>query len=79
MEPHIDPHGLPPVSLSAPGLAALGIQVPEDRTDEAFKSNELEGTVLDVLHATRSWIQLCTFGFAVACIVIGAVEALLGK
>jgi hypothetical protein len=34
---------------------------------------------LEVLRATRSWVQLGTFGFAVMCIVIGAVEALFGK
>jgi hypothetical protein len=39
----------------------------------------LEGTWPDLLHATRSWLQYGTVGFAVLCIVIGAVEALLGR
>jgi hypothetical protein len=34
---------------------------------------------LSVIHATRTWIQYGVFGFAVFCIVIGAVEALFGR
>ena len=35
--------------------------------------------VLAVSRATRSWVQYGALGFAVLCILIGAVEALLGK
>ncbi len=32
-----------------------------------------------VIHLTRTWVQYGIFGFAVLCIVIGAVEALFGR
>jgi len=32
-----------------------------------------------VVHLTRTWVQYGIFGFAVLCIVIGAVEALFGR
>jgi hypothetical protein len=32
-----------------------------------------------VFHLTRTWVQYGIFGFAVLCIVIGAVEALFGR
>jgi hypothetical protein len=31
------------------------------------------------MRATRIWIQYGVFGFAVMCIVVGAVESLFGK
>jgi hypothetical protein len=34
---------------------------------------------LSVIHATRTWLQYGVFGFAVFFIVVGAVEALLGR
>jgi len=34
---------------------------------------------LSVIHATRAWIQYGVFGFAVFCIIVGAVEALFGR
>jgi len=37
-----------------------------------------EDAGIQIIRATRSWIQYGTVGFAVMCIVIGAVEALLG-
>jgi len=38
-----------------------------------------EDAGIQIIRATRSWIQYGTVGFAVFCIVIGAVEALLGR
>jgi hypothetical protein len=38
-----------------------------------------DDTGLQIVRATRSWIQYGTVGFAVFCIIIGAVEALLGR
>jgi hypothetical protein len=32
-----------------------------------------------VVHLTRTWVQYGIFGFAVLCIVIGAVEAMFGR
>jgi len=34
---------------------------------------------IEVVHLTRTWVQYGIFGFAVLCIVIGAVEALFGR
>ena len=34
---------------------------------------------LTVVRATRLWVQYGIFGFAVFCIVIGAVESLFGQ
>ena len=34
---------------------------------------------IGVVHLTRTWVQYGIFGFAVLCIVIGAVEALFGR
>jgi hypothetical protein len=38
-----------------------------------------DDTHIQIIRATRSWIQYGTVGFAVICIVIGAVEALFGR
>ena len=38
-----------------------------------------EDTGILIVRATRSWIQYGTVGFAVFCILVGAVEALLGR
>ena len=34
---------------------------------------------LTVVRATRIWIQYGVFGFAVFCILVGAVESLFGR
>jgi hypothetical protein len=34
---------------------------------------------VEVIHLTRTWVQYGILGFAVLCIVIGAVEALFGR
>jgi hypothetical protein len=39
----------------------------------------LDATGIPILRATRTWIQYGTVGFAVACILIGAIEGLLGR
>jgi hypothetical protein len=38
-----------------------------------------DGSGVEIVRATRSWIQYGTVAFAVICIVIGAVEALFGR
>jgi hypothetical protein len=38
-----------------------------------------DGSGVEIARATRSWIQYGTVMFAVMCIVIGAVEGLLGR
>jgi|HubBroStandDraft_6_1064221.scaffolds.fasta_scaffold1158645_2 hypothetical protein len=39
----------------------------------------LDGTGIPILRATRTWIQYGTVGFAVICILVGAIEGLLGR
>jgi hypothetical protein len=36
-------------------------------------------TGIPILRATRTWIQYGTVGFAVICILVGAIEGLLGR
>jgi hypothetical protein len=38
-----------------------------------------DGSGIEIVRATRSWIQYGTVAFAVICIIIGAVEALFGR
>jgi len=45
---------------------------------EAAGKNEPNAYAM-VVHLTRSWVHAGIFGFAVLCIVIGAVEALFGR
>ena len=45
---------------------------------EEYRPNWLDDGV-NVLRATRGWIQYGTVGFAILCIVVGAVEALFGR
>jgi hypothetical protein len=42
-------------------------------------SGGLNDTGTQIIRATRSWIQYGTVGFAVICIIIGAVKGLLGR
>jgi hypothetical protein len=55
----------------------------QNQVDESVSAQEsaywLDETGIPILRATRSWIQYGTVGFAVICIVIGAVEALFGR
>jgi hypothetical protein len=39
----------------------------------------LDDTGIEIVRATRSWIQYGAVGFAIVCIIIGAVEGLLGR
>jgi hypothetical protein len=47
--------------------------------EEASRLFLLDETGIEILRATRTWIQYGAFGFAVLCIVVGAVEALFGR
>jgi hypothetical protein len=52
----------------------------ETTTDQAIPAPIwTEETGIEIIRATRSWIQYGTVGFAVMCIVIGAVEGLFGR
>jgi hypothetical protein len=39
----------------------------------------LDDTGIPILRATRTWIQYGTVGFAVICILVAAIEGLLGR
>jgi hypothetical protein len=38
-----------------------------------------DDTGIQIIRATRSWIQYGTVGFAVFCIIVGALEGLFGR
>jgi hypothetical protein len=49
------------------------MDAPQPRWIDAVSDN------LTIVRATRLWVQYGIFGFAVFCIVIGAVESLFGR
>jgi hypothetical protein len=51
----------------------------ESETDSETLDTEQEIEAISVIHATRTWVQYGIFGFAVLCIIIGAMEALFGR
>jgi hypothetical protein len=71
-----------------PGIETGGVspEKEEVKCNEEFKAivpDKLpfwpEDTGILIVRATRSWIQYGTVGFAVFCILVGAVEALFGR
>jgi hypothetical protein len=67
-------------------LATAGIQPEQPNYNEEISGEFpdpprgwLDDAGLEIIRATRSWIQYGAVGFAVICIVIGAVEALFGR
>jgi hypothetical protein len=60
----------PPAHPAIPGE-------PEPDAEPAVPPPPIE--YVTVIHLTRTWVQYGIFGFAVLCIVIGAVEALFGR
>jgi hypothetical protein len=82
-KPAVDPlesHAAVSTSAAAADLAAKH-QPPEEVSiqQEHPSPGWLDDTSIQIIHATRSWIQYGTVGFAVICIVIGAVEGLFGR
>jgi hypothetical protein len=63
----------------ASGIFEAGF--PGDPDTEARLEDEFDwvNQWIDVVRATRGWIQYGMVGFAILCIVIGAVEALFGR
>jgi hypothetical protein len=57
--------------------------VEENQANEPVNSQPtaywLDVTGIPILRATRTWIQYGTVGFAVICILVGAIEGLLGR
>jgi len=74
----------PAVAATAPAADDATEHAPV--SDETIKKDQrspapvwTEETGIEIIRATRSWIQYGTFGFAVICIVIGALEGLFGR
>jgi hypothetical protein len=63
---------LPPVSSSSCSRQGPFYSEEED-------PQWLDEVALEILRATRGWLQYGLVGFAVMCIVIGAIEALFGR
>jgi hypothetical protein len=72
-----------PTELETPAEATVSADATEPVTEAAVDVGQawlgLEDTSREIVRATRSWIQYGTLGFAVLCIVVGAVEALFGR
>ena len=89
MEPELDQLAVVPADAPPSPLPEPQTESAEQQSAEALASDAPTTSLLDVLwleeagveiiRATRSWIQYGTVGFAVICIVIGAVEALFGR
>ena len=52
---------------------------PAHEVDEVHTPAYSREDLLALLNYTRNWIQYGVVGFAVACILIGAVESLFGR
>jgi hypothetical protein len=65
----------PPVKLAPVPQA----EVPPEEPEQTESAEAPPYEYIGVIHLTRTWVQYGIFGFAVLCIVIGAVEALFGK
>jgi len=66
--------------IETEAVVAVGTEQPPTEPQGPEPAGEVEPSEhIGVIHLTRTWVQYGIFGFAVLCIVIGAVEALLGK
>ena len=65
-----------PAVLSEPGVPAEAAETEPQVEPSVFPA---ASEYIGVMHLTRTWVQYGIFGFAVLCIVIGAVEALFGR
>ena len=59
-------------------ISAEPVTPEQHASSDAARKNE-PSTCVIVVHLTRNWVHAGIFGFAVLCIVIGAVEALFGR
>jgi hypothetical protein len=74
--------GTDPAALPGPGTAPDGSE--QLTTDEELSGDldnatlySNEDTAIQIIRATRTWIQYGMVGFTVFCIVIGALESVL--
>jgi hypothetical protein len=78
--PQFDP--IEPTEAQEPLLEAaadLQAEAPQEELDQTESAELAPYEYISVVHLTRTWVQYGIFGFAVICIVIGAVEALFGR
>jgi hypothetical protein len=54
-------------------------EAPQEELEHTESAEVQPYEYIGVIHLTRTWVQYGIFGFAVLCIVIGAVEALFGR
>ncbi len=68
-----------PVEVSPEGVNPADSALPAE--PQAAEAVKLPPPIeyIEVVHLTRTWVQYGILGFAVLCIVIGAVEALFGR
>lgn len=69
--------GVPPVAGAETALAPEPEPATESGSEAAVPVPPME--YVSVIRLTRTWVQYGIFGFAVLCIVIGAMEALFGR
>jgi hypothetical protein len=70
---------LPEAQTESAEKQSVEVQASEAPASSLIDALWLEEAGVEIIRATRSWIQYGTVGFAVICIVIGAVEALFGR
>ena len=71
---------MPPSAGVAPNAALPIGQAAESPFEAEFNwVHQWVHEWIDVMRATRGWVQYGIVGFAILCIVIGAVEALFGR
>jgi hypothetical protein len=54
-------------------------EAPVVEESQPIHEESWDGYGIEIVRATRTWLQYGMFLFAVLCIVIGAVEALFGR
>jgi hypothetical protein len=91
LEPHWNPAAFPPGQTAPVLIQDIGPMVGADLVEQSQFNEQVtipkikpapgcwDASAKEIVRATRSWIQYGTVAFAVICIVIGAVEALLGR
>jgi len=72
------------LETSAEFQSPLDVEVPAGLPELAPIPESLETAApfdvwRELMRATQGWIQYGTLGFAIFCIIIGAVEALFGR
>jgi hypothetical protein len=75
--PNIDPSTQSVQSVTNDPGTPVEAAEPDASSETIAPDQSIEA--VSVIHATRTWVQYGIFGFAVLCIIIGAMEALFGR